>query len=467
MRIARLLLAAAGLLVAWGALAFGAVYQWAWLPLAAGCSLVGVASVAASRHRGQGARDGALLIGLSLIGIGTLLQIAPLPPDLVDAISPSSARVLAQQDLAFAIAESREPRALSLDPVASARGLLLLAGFSLWLAGLTRLLHVTGARAFCTALVAFGVLLAIIGIVQKAVLGDHAFGGMKIYGFWSPLNPLTTPFGPFVNKNHFAGWMLMGLPLALGLGLGWAERAGRHAGGGWRGFIGQLSSPEGGRAQLMAVAVAVMGLSLLMTRSRSGLAGMVVAMGLAALVAGRRLASRRARIVTAGSVVVLLGGLVAWGGGDVAARVGGSGFTELRPLIWRDSVSVIRDFPVTGTGLNTFATAMLSYQTLKRDRQVREAHNDYLQVAAEGGLLLGVPAALALVALVRATWRRFSDGRDDTMTHWVRVGAATGLVAIALQSLVEFSLQMPGNAAFAAVLMAVALHEPPTRHHRR
>jgi O-antigen ligase len=194
---------------------------------------------------------------------------------------------------------------------------------------------------------------------------------------------------------------------------------------------------------------------------------MIVAMGLAAVVAGRRLASTRARVVVAGILAAMTLGLVAWGGGDVATRIAGHGFTELRPRIWRDSLAIVRDFPLTGSGLNTFGTAMLSYQSSKRDLQVREAHNDYLQVAAEGGLLLGVPAALALAALARATWRRFRDGADDTMTHWVRVGAATGLVAIGLQSLVEFSLQMPGNAAFAAALMAIALHEPPPRRERR
>ncbi len=52
------------------------------------------------------------------------------------------------------------------------------------------------------------------------------------------------------------------------------------------------------------------------------------------------------------------------------------------------------------------------------------------------------------------------------MTHWIRVGATTGLIAIALQSLVEFSLQMPGNAVFAVVLLALALHETPA-HRRR
>ncbi len=47
---------------------------------------------------------------------------------------------------------------------------------------------------------------------------------MRIYGFWQPRNLLTTPFGPFVNKNHFAGWMLMAMPLAAGYVAGLAER---------------------------------------------------------------------------------------------------------------------------------------------------------------------------------------------------------------------------------------------------
>jgi O-antigen ligase len=458
---ARLLLVAAWLLVAWGALAFGAVYPWAWMPLVTGCTLVGLMALGVSRGRPHDAGDRGLLAALAFVIAGALLQMTPLPSALMDALSPSAARVLADQNLAFATAESRGPHALSLDPVATARGVILLTGFTVWVAGLTRLLHVTGARAFSTSLVVFGVVLAVIGMVQKAMLGDHAYAGMKIYGFWSPSNPLTTPFGPFVNRNHFAGWMLMGLPLALGIGLGWAERAGRHVTS-WRDLIARVSSPEAGRAQLMAAAVLVMGSSIFMTRSRSGVAGMVLAMGLAAVVAGRRSSSARTRLATAAAIVAVISGLVLWGGRDVVDRVRAGG-AELRPQIWRDSVAVIRDFPLTGTGLNTFGTAMLSYQSAMRGVHFREAHNDYLQVLVEGGLLLGVPAALALAALARGVRRRFRDGRDDAMTHWIRVGATTGLVAIALQSLVEFSLQMPGNAAFAALLMAVALHAPPPR----
>jgi len=68
--------------------------------------------------------------------------------------------------------------------------------------------------------------------------------------------------------------------------------------------------------------------------------------------------------------------------------------------------------------------------------------------------------ALALVVL--AIRRRFAAGDDDVVTYWIRVGATTGLVAIAAQAFVEFSLQMPGNAALCVVLLAIALHEAPS-----
>jgi O-antigen ligase len=106
---------------------------------------------------------------------------------------------------------------------------------------------------------------------------------------------------------------------------------------------------------------------------------------------------------------------------------------------------------------------MLRYQTTLRDTPFQEAHNDYLQVVVEGGLLIAAPAALALWLLVHAIRRRFTMHQDDGMSYWLRAGAVTGLVAIGLQSLVEFSLQMPGNAVFCVVLMAIAMHKSPAR----
>jgi O-antigen ligase len=93
-----------------------------------------------------------------------------------------------------------------------------------------------------------------------------------------------------------------------------------------------------------------------------------------------------------------------------------------------------------------------------------EAHNDYLQLLVEGGWLVAVPA-LALIGLfAREVRRRFRDALDDRTGYWLRLGAVTGLVAIAFQEIVEFSLQMPGNAALFTVLAAVAMRRATVKH---
>ena len=74
--------------------------------------------------------------------------------------------------------------------------------------------------------------------------------------------------------------------------------------------------------------------------------------------------------------------------------------------------------------------------------------------------LLPAAASLTLVLFADGIRRRFSSGQDDPATSWIRFGAATAVAAIALQSVVEFSLQMPGNAVAFVVVAAIALHRP-------
>jgi len=450
-------------LIAWGALAFGAVYPWAYTPLLAGCALVGALGLLLNRTKPFPRGTGPATLALVVVLAAGLLQLVPLPSTVLRIISPSTIEFLQRYTVGYDDAS----HALSLVPRSTAIGLAFLACFTLLLAGLTAALSRSGVRRLAQSIVAFGVLLALVGIIQKATLGEHAWGGMKIYGLWTPVNLLSTPFGPYVNKNHFAGWMLMGLPLALGFALGLAEHGTRHISSGWRSFILWFSSPEGGKLQLTLLAIVFMGASLLMTKSRSGVGGLVIAVILVSIIAGRRLGSARAGIAALMTLAILFVVVLGLADSEFTSRVTNRmSAVELRKNIWSDSAAVIRDFPVAGTGLNTFGTAMLTYQTVQHDQHFQEAHNDYLQVLVEGGILIALPALVALVLIARVVYRRFASREDDTLTYWIRVGATVGLVAVAAQAFVEFSLQMPGNAAMAVVLLAIALHHPPTRRRR-
>ena len=462
------------LLVAWGTLAFGAVYPWAYVPLLSAAAAGGAVSLFVTR-RGVGLSRPAqrLVVVLAAIAGGAVLQSVPVPTTLRMAISPATEPFLRDTNVQYAAAvataeqsadrlSSLPARPLSIDPAATIRGLLILMALTVLLAGLTRFFSRVGILGTVPWIIGLALLVAVIGIVQKAVLGDHAFAGMKIYGFWTPQYKLTTPFGPYVNKNHYAGWMVMALPVAMGYFLAMADaglRAGRR---GWRNRLLWLSSPEGGRLQLVGFGVIVMGAALTLTMSRSGIACFGVAVLVAAFVIARREQSMAARAGLAVTLVLLLIVPLLWARVDVAGRFTSGGVSiELRRQAWRDAMTIIREFPLVGTGLNTYGTATLKYQTAKTDLHFREAHNDYLQIAAEGGFLLGIPAVIAILCCAGGIRERFRSDEHDPLSYWLRFGATTGLVAIAVQSLVEFSLQLPGNAVLFVVLCAIALHRAP------
>jgi len=140
--------------------------------------------------------------------LAVVTQLVPLPTYRLSALSPHAVTILGQQDLLFELGESSS-HPLSIDPSRTMLGLAFLAGFAVLLLGTARVLTRESANRLAGVLVILGVALATVGIVQRAT-----FTG-KIYGFWELVQG-GAAFGPFVNKNHFAGWMLMGLPVALG-----------------------------------------------------------------------------------------------------------------------------------------------------------------------------------------------------------------------------------------------------------
>jgi O-antigen ligase len=106
---------------------------------------------------------------------------------------------------------------------------------------------------------------------------------------------------------------------------------------------------------------------------------------------------------------------------------------------------------------------MLLYQEGDSDNFWEEAHNDYLQVAAEGGIIGASAAVLAIGVIAVEVRRRFRDESPSRSSRWIRLGAVAGILAIGFQELGEFSLQIPGNAAMFAVLVGLALHASPPR----
>jgi O-antigen ligase len=206
-----------------------------------------------------------------------------------------------------------------------------------------------------------------------------------------------------------------------------------------------------------------------MTFSRSGIICFAAALFILARAIPKSQLTRPRRaalVMFLGSTAVLS---IAWVGPDgLTDRFADADTLSLngRLGIWRDTIKVIRDFGLVGTGLDTYAMAMAFHQPSNPYGTAIEAHSDYLQIAAEGGLLLLATAGI-LVGLFAVQARRCLRACAVASTdYWIRIGALTGLVAIGLQELGEFSLQMPGNAALFVVLCSIVVHRSTTEHNR-
>ena len=291
------------------------------------------------------------------------------------------------------------------------------------LLGLARGIGGRDLRILAPGIVFLGVLMSMIGIVQKALWSG------KVYGFWEPVNKGVVAFGPFVNRNHFAGWMLLALPVAVGYFASQVARGMVGVKPGWRNRVIWFSTPDASRAVLTGFAILVMGFALTLTLSRSGISCFLLAMMLSAFhVLRRQTSTTKGRLLGTYLALVFVAA-VAWVGIDAI----GARFAEVdwklggRAGAWGDAWRIHRAFPWFGTGLNTYGSATLLLQQFeKATAHYVEAHNDYLQLLVEGGWLVTVPALLLVGLFVREVRKRFREGRDDRTGYWIPPGRGDG-----------------------------------------
>ena len=391
--------------------------------------------------------NGALDMSLALLGGGVVAQIIPVPQVIEHLISPH--RREAVDALRLGAHAGVSTAVWSIDVPSTIWALSVLGGSIafFWIARTQ--FRRGGVRQTVRVVAALGFAVSLLAVAQAATGGD------LIYWTFPTEFEGPRPFGPFVNRNHFATWTIMAVPLCVGYlaaRLGTGPSLPPHSS--LRRRVVLSIDP---RTAWLTVAGGTMLVALLLSLSRSG----VLALGLSAAItfaaARHRLEPGHRRLVLYATLAVLLVGLV-WADVPALLRRAASAPAAVadRVTIWRESLPIVRDFWLVGTGAGTYQQAMLLYQQSDRAVYFNQAHNHYLQIAVEGGLLLVGLTAFAARAFVREARRRIAA--DTSGRVLIRVGAACGLGAAALQSVWETGLVMPANAALAALLAAIVVH---------
>lgn len=277
-------------------------------------------------------------------------------------------------------------------------------------------------RQFVWFLMIFGFAVSVFGILQHLT-----FNG-KLYWF-REMHYGGIPFGPYVNRNHFAGFAELFIPMGLvPLMLGKVRRE---------------------RWVIVGLFAMVSIGSLFLAASRGGIVSLAVEVAMVVLwMTVRRMGPKQ----MLGGAAVLLAALlmVTWlGVKEIAQRFSTMKAMEVssgkRASMRRDTWRIFVEHPWMGTGLGTLQTVFPPYETLYDGRVVNHAHNDYLEALAETGIAGGLCCALFLGMLVFHSLQQLS-GRNTSFGAVLNLSGLVGCAGFLVHSLVDFNLRLPANA---------------------
>lgn len=306
-------------------------------------------------------------------------------------------------------------------------------------------------RSFFWFLLFFGFVISGFGILQHLT-----FNG-KLYWF-REMRYGGIPFGPYVNRNHFAGFAELIIPVALvPLVLGKVRQERR--------FVVGL------------FAIVSIG-ALLLSASRGGIISFAAEIILLFLFLLLRRGPKQ-HLFVGGIVLVAAVLMVSWlGVSQILGRfsslqtleVNESKRASMREGSWR----IFLDHPVIGTGLGTLQLVYPPYETLYDGKIVNHSHNDYLEALAETGLLGGLCCAWFL-AVLYFDGLRLLQSAIQSFTGSLRLVGLLGCTGLLVHSFVDFNIHIPANFLLFILMALLATSEirnpdpPPVevRHRRR
>jgi tetratricopeptide (TPR) repeat protein len=395
----------------------GGVFGWglAIITATVAALALGLAVDGRSRRRRDGRLSWGIVLALLTPLAATFLQLLPWPAALTEALQPRAveeARTVAQalgEDPPAAVA-------LTLSPGGTRAAVLhTLAALTALLVGV----QLTNARRRDVAVRAVGLSA---GVMAAVALVHAVVGAEAVFGVYVPRQAASPFRAPLMNPNHLAGFLALGAPALVGLGLDRHENTSTRA--------------------VSLVTAVIVAATALACGSRGG--ALALGVGGLVLVAG---AVRRRRAEGARSLAALLGGgavavaLALYGARSDLEQLQDASLGKLE--LAREGLILALDHPLVGVGRGAFSAAfVLRHGT---DQRFTHPENLIAQWTSEWGLWVGGFAVLVAAGLLLRGLRRARS--------WPHIGAAAGLVGLAAHEMVDFATERAGVAVVAALLL--------------
>ena len=310
------------------------------------------------------------------------------------------------------------PRTISLEPFWTQVTALHILALAIFLGALLTFIDDANRfRKVALLITIFGFAYAFFAVLQ-AVLSPN-----KIYGIYDV--PYAVPFGSFVNRHNFAAYMEMTIAVPLGLI-----------------FVGAIPKD---RRLLYVTAIGLMGIALLLSGSRGGLIALLAEIFFLIILTTKTKSSGQL-FIKIGLAVLLVGTIIAGAiliGGEssltrLAETAASDDFSANRTHIWDVTLSVIKNHLPLGAGIGAYDVAYTAYDSSNGAFRVEQAHNDYLQVLADAGLVGLTIGGFFIYRLFKTGLQNIDT--SDTFRRGVAVGALAGCFAVLIHSLFDFVL---------------------------
>jgi O-antigen ligase len=427
-------------LIVWAPIPLGSNRHWSWALLEVWVFLLALWWLAGV-IRGRLAcppvlREAWPMLACSLAWLAYVwLQFVPLPIGLLEWISPVAAR----WHVAAAAPDAITTAPLTLDRYATLESVFKSTAYVAFYAlSLVLLANRDRIRIAAYVLVVSGILQAWYGAVDTLQNFNAAASGT------------------FVNRNHYAAYLVM--CLSVGIGVLVATLTGKKNES-WGSLLRNAAHWMLTPKMALRLGLVVMVIALVLTRSRMGNSSFFISLLVAGLIG--LLLSRRATQ----SMVILFVSLIAidllvvgtyFGTQRVVERIAQTtAETEDRDEVAGYALEMWKEFPLFGSGLGSFPVVFPRYSAEATAGTYTHAHNDYLEFAAEVGLLglalLGLMVLMSFAVALRAHYQR-----GDPLMRGISFAAIMSIIALMIHSAVDFSLQIPANALTFMFILALA-----------
>jgi len=310
-------------------------------------------------------------------------------------------------------------------------------------------------------------IMRIVYVLLGMSVFQALYGFFELYSrnprilFYKKTYTLDAVTGTFINRNHFSGYLEMIVPIALGVVLARSDIF-RMPGLTVKEKILQFLGKGLYIRILVPVSIIVISLAIIFSKSRSGIFLLILTFILffeLYVLYFRKSGKKKrteSRFLKLMFLLIIIFALYI-GIEGVIERFSLERFlSESRPTYWAQTVDIIKDFPVFGSGLGTFGAVYPAYDKYMIPAQFSHAHNDYLEYFSElgfVGLFVLMAGILSLLIKSYSVWRE----RSHPQMKALALGGIIAIIVLLLHSITDFNLHIPANMLLFSTLLSLTV----------